>query len=116
MPRPISVPSYRLHKPTGQAVVTIRQANGSRRDLYLGKHNSLDSRREYARVIAELTANPTASQTTAQAASKNTVDQMLLPFWRHVEQHYRDPDGNPTTEVKEIKVSITPLRELYGQN
>ena len=32
---PLRIPSYRLHKPSGQAVVTI---NG--RDIYLGKYNS----------------------------------------------------------------------------
>jgi hypothetical protein len=54
MPKPITsrVPSYRRHKPTGQAVVTI---NG--RDLYLGKWNSAASKDEYDRLIAEFLAN-----------------------------------------------------------
>ena len=34
-------PSYRLHKPSGQAVVTL---NG--RDYYLGKHGTAESRAE----------------------------------------------------------------------
>jgi hypothetical protein len=42
------VPSYRRHKPTGQAVVTL---NG--RDIYLGKFNSTVSRAEYDRLIGE---------------------------------------------------------------
>ena len=54
MPRPPSVPRYRLHKPSGQAVVTIRAPGGARRDVYLGKYNSDDSRREYARVVADV--------------------------------------------------------------
>ena len=37
----LRVPSYRRHKPTGQAVVTI---NGT--DLYLGKWNTAASRAE----------------------------------------------------------------------
>ena len=41
-------PSYRLHKPSGQAVVRL-----SGHDHYLGPHNSDLSRREYDRVIAE---------------------------------------------------------------
>ena len=40
------VPSYRRHKPTGQAVVTL---NG--KDHYLGKWNSKVSRVEYDRLI-----------------------------------------------------------------
>ena len=54
MPRlsPSAVPSYRLHKQSGQALVTL---NG--RDVLLGKHDSPDSRQEYNRVIAEWLAN-----------------------------------------------------------
>lgn len=54
MPKPSvsRVPSYRRHKPTGQAVVTL---NG--RDLYLGKWNTTASKAEYDRLIAEFLAN-----------------------------------------------------------
>ena len=48
----LRVPSYRRHKPTGQAVLTI---NG--KDLYLGKWNTAASRGEYDRLIAEFLAN-----------------------------------------------------------
>ena len=41
-------PKYRLHRSTGQAVVTL---NG--RDLYLGKYGSTESKIEYDRLIAE---------------------------------------------------------------
>ena len=41
-------PSYRLHKPSGQAVVTL---NG--KDFYLGKHGTPESRAEYDRFLAE---------------------------------------------------------------
>ena len=44
----IKAPSYRLHKPSGQAVVTI-----DGRDLYLGRHDTPASRAEYDRLIAE---------------------------------------------------------------
>src|SRR5215831_11564946 len=53
MPRPISVPAYRLHKQSGQAVVTLPDGTGGRRDVLLGKHGTPESRAEYARVIAE---------------------------------------------------------------
>ena len=47
-------PSYRLHKSSGQAVVTVRLSGGDRRDIYLGDYNSPESHREYGRIIAEL--------------------------------------------------------------
>ena len=48
MPRK-SVPSYRLHKPSGQARTII-----DGRHVYLGKYNSPESRQRYARLLAEL--------------------------------------------------------------
>ena len=45
MPRK-SVPSYRLHKPSGQARTII-----GGRHVYLGKYNSPESRQRYARLI-----------------------------------------------------------------
>ena len=48
MPRIKRIPSYRLHRPSGQAVVTL---NG--RDRYLGEWNSESSKEEYDRVVGE---------------------------------------------------------------
>lgn len=45
------LPSYRLHKVSGQAVVTL---NGQ--DHYLGPHGSPESYEEYKRLISEWTA------------------------------------------------------------
>ena len=50
MPKKLRIPSYRKHKPSGRAVVTL-----DGRDIYLGKHNSAASRAEYNRLIAEWT-------------------------------------------------------------
>src|SRR5262245_18809066 len=52
-----SVPSYRRHKQSGQAIVTLTDGLGGRRDVLLGKHGSKESRVEYARIIAEWEAN-----------------------------------------------------------
>jgi hypothetical protein len=43
-----SVPAYRLHKPSGQAIVML---NG--RDRVLGSHGTAESKAEYRRLIAE---------------------------------------------------------------
>jgi hypothetical protein len=53
MARPRSVPSYRRHRQSGQAVVTLTDGLGSRKDVLLGKHGTAESRAEYARVISE---------------------------------------------------------------
>jgi hypothetical protein len=41
----------------------------------------------------------------ATVASGPTVDQVLVPYWARVERHYRDADGEPTTEVEVIRRS-----------
>ena len=48
----LRVPSYRLHKPSGRAVVTL-----GGRDHYLGRYGSAASKREYERLVAEWLAN-----------------------------------------------------------
>ena len=46
------IPSYRLHKPTKQAVVTL-----DHRDVYLGRYDTPMSREKYDRLIAQWLAN-----------------------------------------------------------
>lgn len=51
MPRQ-NIPSYRLHKPTGQAIVVLRG-----KMFYLGQYKSKASKEEYNALIAEYLAN-----------------------------------------------------------
>jgi hypothetical protein len=53
MSRRKSIPAYRRHKATGQAVVTLPDRLGARRDVYLNTHGSPESRREHVRVLTE---------------------------------------------------------------
>lgn len=108
-------PSYRLHKPTGQAVVTIRG-----RDLYLGKFGSPESKAEYDRLVAEWLANgrafaprPRSDPGGSPAPSDLTVSELVLAYFRFAEGYYRK-NGRPTSEVVNIKGSLRPLRRLYG--
>ena len=55
--RSFRTPSYRLHKPSGQAVVTI---NG--RDIYLGGFNTPESRSEYDCIIYGLISTPQGTE------------------------------------------------------
>jgi integrase len=103
-------PSYCLHKATGQAVVRI-----DGRDYYLGKYDSPESRAEYNRLIAEWYANgqrlfpPQHGHDGGQ-----TVNDLILGYWSHVQTHYRHPDGTPTSEVAEYRLTLRVLKELYG--
>jgi hypothetical protein len=68
-------PSYRLHKPTGQAVVTL---NG--RDHYLGRYGTAASRAEYDRLLAEwLEAGRSIIPPASPVGSDLTVNEFLEP-------------------------------------
>ena len=108
------VPTYRLHKPSGQAVVTVRTTSGERHDVYLGAFDSPESRREYARIIAELAVAPVAHQGGLTPPTRITIDELLVAFLTHARTHYRRADGTPTDQVAEFKAVARPLHDLYG--
>jgi integrase len=114
MGRRKSVPSYRLHRQSGQAVVTLTDGLGNRRDVLLGRHDSPESHAEYRRVLAEWEAAGRRLPTPVSAPANLTVNEMLVAFWSHAEGHYRRPDGTPTSELNEYRAAFRPLKHLYG--
>src|SRR5262249_33568806 len=109
-------PRYRLHKQSGQAVVSLPLGSGKYRDVLLGTHDTPGSRAEYARVLAEWAANGQAAQTPkAQSpAADLSVAEVMLAYWQHVEQYYCHPDRTPTSEADNIRLALRPLKHLYG--
>jgi len=105
------LPKYRHYKPKNLAVVRI---NG--RDVYLGKHNSAESRERYNRVIAEwLTTGNTPQPTTAKATDDGpSVNELILAFLKAHDGYYRRSDGTPTGELSNFRDSLRPLKKLYG--
>ncbi len=112
-------PSYRLHKQSGQAIVTLTDPSGQRRDVLLGEHETPQSRAEYDRVIAEWVAAErrlTTAKASASEATSLTVNEVVLVYWQHAERHYRHADGTPTRELADFKLSLRPLTHLYGDS
>lgn len=107
MPRQKStVPSYRLHKGTGQAVVYI-----DRREVYLGVHGSPESRQKYAEIISRLTRGeavdvrsptdkPTCQKSVAALCLRFIAEK--LPAYADAEQHCQ-------------RGAIKVLAELFGE-
>jgi integrase len=103
-------PSYRLHKPSGLAVVTL-----SGKDHYLGTHGSPESRTEYDHLVAEwLARGRGAVRKEATTPADPTVAELLLAYWRYAERHYRTPSGEPGPELDNLRDAFRPLRKLYG--
>ena len=112
--RPRKIPSYRLHKPTGQAVVRL-----DGHDFYLGKHGTEASQEAYRRLIAEWLTNgrrppPHSADHIAESVAGLSVNELILAYWRYAEQHYRKPDGTPTKELDNLADALRPVRRLYG--
>src|SRR4051794_4330834 len=96
MPKPARIPSYRLHKPSSQAVVVL-----DGRSYYLGKWESPESRVEYRRVVAEWLARDRASPAPSGAAAP-TVDELILRYWQFAERHY-SREGVPSRELDNVR-------------
>jgi integrase len=107
-------PSYRKHRQSGQAIVSLPRGDGTYKDVLLGAYGSAPSRAEYARVVAEFEASGGQVLPRGPCPVDLTIAELILRFWPHVEAHYRDPDGKPTSEVTDFRYSLKPLRELYG--
>jgi integrase len=101
------IPSYRLHKPTKQAVVTL-----DGHDIYLGRYNSKSSRQEYDRRIGEWIAGGRRLPPASSAADL-TITSLLARYFRFAERYYRK-NGQPTNELDNIRYAIRPLKQLYG--
>jgi integrase len=112
MSRSHHVPTYRRHKQSGQAIVTLPDGLGGRRDILLGQYGTADSRHEYARVLAEWEA---AGRCLAQtpAAKDLTCNELMLAYWRHAEGYYVK-NGKPTSQLARIKLAFKLLKRLYG--
>ena len=103
------VPSYRKHKASGQGVVTL---NG--RDVYLGKYDTAASREAYAREIATWIARGKQHVPPTDGSALSVVE-LIAAFLYHAKEYYRRPDGTPTSEVKNYRDAMRPLKKLYGR-
>jgi integrase len=109
-----SVPSYRLHRQSGQAVVTLPDGFGGRRDVLLGPHATPESRQEYLRVLAEWEANgrrlpPRGAEVCAPDL---TVNELAAAYWKHAAAYYRF-DGRKGIESN-LRDALRILKALYG--
>ena len=100
-------PSYRRHRVSGQAVVTI---NG--RDHYLGPYGTKTSKAEYDRLISEWLAN---GRRSPEAVPDLTIVELVASYLQHAQTYYRDTDGNPTSELSALKLPLGVLVRLYGR-
>ncbi len=100
------IPSYRRHRASGQAIVTI---NGV--DHYLGRHGTKASEREYDRLVSEWLESG-RSPSFGTAASDLTIAELLVGYLKHAKAYYGDGARGEFANMKRV---ATPLRELYAR-
>jgi integrase len=111
--RPGQNPSLRRHPAAKQGVVRL-----SGHDHYLGAwHTHLKQpprpvRDEYDRLIALWVAG--GRRPLAASADGPTVNELIVAYVEHTQTYYRRADGTQTTEVKNVRLALRPLRALFG--
>src|SRR4051812_29622301 len=108
MPRLIqSVPKYRRHRASGQALVVI---NGRRH--YLGPHGTKASKLEYDRLITEWLSSGRSSAfgTPAHVVS---ITELVVAYLEYAKGYYGDGQRG---EYANMRHTLRPLRELYGRH
>jgi integrase len=106
------VPGLSHHKGSGLGVVRL---NG--RDVYCGRFGSAEWQANYHRTIGEWLANgrrmPDHSGNDAPGPEDLTINELALAYLQFADGYYRK-NGEPTSEVQDIRLSVRPLRQLFG--
>ena len=108
-----SLPSYRKHRASGQAIVTL-----GGRDFYLGPHGTKVSRKEYDRLVGEWMQQ--CRQLGRQFADGRAegpdlyVTQLIVAYLHFAQGYYRKR-GRPTSECTAIVHALRHVKRLYGR-
>lgn len=107
MPRPRNtVPTYRLHRASGQAVVSIP----GRGDVYLGKHGTKESRERYARLVVDIAAARAPERRDALRYDTGpTVSEVCTAWLDKAERTYVN-----SSELGCYRPLLRRLNDLFG--
>ncbi len=100
-------PKYRLHCPSGLAVITI-----DGKDHYLGKHGSVESPQRYANLIAGLRIN--ASGSDGPPPRRTLLVGELTLLYLQLSQVYYVKQGRPTAPQQRFKNAMTALNRVHA--
>ena len=107
------LPTYREHKQSGQAVVTLPNQGGKRHDVLLGPFNSPESKSEYERVLVRWLESK-KGLAIVPVAPDITITELIDKYLQHAEVYYRRADRSPTLEGDHFRYSLRPLNHLWG--
>lgn len=109
MPKLVSsLPKYRLHRSSGQAVVTLCGT-----DIYLGPWRSKASRVEYDRLITEWMQN--GRRLPSRGVNDLALVEVIGAYCQHADRYYVK-NGRPTREAEIIReVMVRFVQPTYGR-
>lgn len=102
-----NVPSYLLHKPSGQARVIL-----DGKTFYLGRYGSKESRKEYERLIGNYLANGRKLPPTKYDGEISIREAVVL-FLEYAEKFYVQ-NGKPTKTFSNYRESLAHIVRWYG--
>ena len=111
-----AIPCLRLHRRTNQAVVTLMNPRGTRRDYYLGRFGSPGSQQSYQRLIAAwMAAGQELPDLSPAAAAQvpGTVAELCRRYQEFAAGYYQR-NGIPTGEHVSIDRAIFFFTERFG--
>jgi integrase len=97
-------PGYCLHKPTGQAYVNL-----GGKVIYLGPHDTDESRERYNRVKAEWLVNRHSEKFQPKHSNGPTMASLGDAYLDHAEVYYAG-----STEYANLKLALLPVSELFA--
>jgi integrase len=104
----LRIPTYRKHKPSGQAVVTL---NG--KDHYLGAHRTAASKETYNRLVQEWLVR---GRRLPESNAELIVNKVILAYWRVIEPSITaSVAGSTPGELYNQRSALRIVRELYGR-
>ena len=115
-PKSLHVPAPVHHRPSGQDVIFLRDAEGRRRMVYLGEHGSSEAARRYREVLSvHLAGKPleVTSKRRLEASEWPTVAQLCAAFLLDAERYYVDSAGNRSREVDNFRLALRALLTLH---
>ena len=93
--RSSTLPKYRKHKASGQAIVTL-----SGKMHYLGPHGTKTSHVEYDRLIQEWLAHGRRLPSAVEEQSISIVE-LCAKYWKFAQSYYVK-HGKPTDEIASL--------------
>lgn len=109
-------PKICFHRASGQSIVMVRDADGRRRTIYLGRHGSMDAQERYRAALADLLEGKLVLKKARVRKPSDwpTVSQLAADFLVHARRFYRDPDQRVGREVGNFMSALPPMLQLFG--